>query len=276
MKTLSTWLLLLLLAGKVPAQLQVVPEHRPQALLGGINQNIAVQLRNIGGQAVESELRLVLLQTSMATAVRSGALPWKKLLVLPGQTVLESATVPFPAVRAETRFLLQWIEGRSNVIGVTELIVYPTNLLTELQSLAGGVALGVFDPADELKPLLRGLKIEFQDLQVSGTDKFAGRLAIFGPFAAKSQMRAERREDIRAVAKRGAAVVWLLPPLKDEARLKPSFYPVREGEGTVLVAAGDLVAQLAVRPEAQLNLVRLAREALHPTLLELPETETSN
>jgi hypothetical protein len=276
MKKFSTWLLILLLAREVQAQLQVVPDCRPQAVFGGMNQNITVQFRNGGGQSLESDLRIVLLQTSTATAVRISEGSWKKLLVLPGQTVLEKATVPFPAVRGETRFLLQWLGSDSNVIGQTEVSVSPTNLLAHLKTLAGGEPLGVFDPADALKPLLRMQAMEFQDLLEDGTKKFRGKLAVFGPFETQAQMRASLREDIRALAKRGGAVVWLLPPPEKRAPLKPSFYALREGKGAVVVAHHDLVAQLAECPEAQLNLVRLAEEALQPTSLELPETETSN
>jgi hypothetical protein len=42
------------------------------------------------------------------------------------------------------------------------------------------------------------------------------------------------------------------------------------------VAEHNLFAQLAQRPEAQLNLLRLAEEALHPTPLDLPGTDTNN
>lgn len=275
MKKISTWLLILLLARAGQAQLQVVSDCRPQAVFGGKEQKIAVQFRNVGTQPLESALRIVLLQTSTATAARISEWPWKKLLVLPGQTVLETAAVSFPAVRAETRFLLQWITGGS-VIGQTEVFVYPTNLLAQLKVLAGDEPLGVFDPADTLKPLLRTQVVKFSDLVEAGTDKFHGKLAVFGPFESKSQMRLSLRDDIRVLAKRGVAVVWLLPPPEKRVPLKPSFYTVRESDGAVVVAAHGLVVQLAERPEAQLDLLRLAEESVHPMPLALPETETKN
>jgi len=51
---------------------------------------------------------------------------------------------------------------------------------------------------------------------------------------------------------------------------------VRVGDGAVVVAQGDLVSRLAERPEAQLNLIRLAEMALHPEPLDLPETRNAN
>lgn len=277
MKRISPWLLMVLVARGVTAQpLQVVPELRPEAVFGGMSQNVKVQFQNAGPQPFEAEVRMILLQTSTATAVWSGEWAWKKLLVWPGQTVLETATVSLPAVRAETHFLLQWSGGASNILGRTEVVVYPTNLLARLKSLAGDDPLGVFDPDDQLKALLRTQGVEFQDLREKGTDKFSGKLAIFGPFASKSQMRASLRDEVRALAKRGVAVVWLQPPAEKFAPLKPSFYVVREAGGAVVVAASDLVAQLAERPRAQLNLLRLAEEASQPTPMNLPETEISH
>ncbi len=276
MKTLRSWLPILLLVGEVQAQLCVVLEHSPHSVFGGTNQTVAVQFRNAGGELLECDLRMVLLQTSSATAARDAERTWKKLRVLPGQTVLETAVVPLPPVQGETRFLIQWVEGVTNVIGRTEVWVYPTNMLNQLRTLVGDEALGVLDPTDALKPLLRAQAVDFVNLAETGTDKFRGKLAVLGPFETKTQIRAGLREDVRALAKRGVAVVWLLPPPEKHAPLKPSFYAVTSTGGAVVVAAHDLVAQLAQRPEAQLSLLRLAEEALHPTPLDLPGAETNN
>lgn len=276
MKLAGTWILALVFAGTAQAQLQLSPDSNPQAVFGGGMRTIEVRWYNAGRKTTNANIGVRLIQASSATAVVSEPRTWKNVTILPGQTIVETAALDFPALRAETRFLTQWIEGASNVLGRTEVLVYPTNLLARLKTLAGEAPVGVFDPGDQLKPLLRSLAVEFQDLFEDGTDKFHGKLAIFGPFESKSQMRASLRDDVRALAKRGVAVVWLLPPPEKHAPLKPSFCVVREAEGAVVVAAHDMVAHLAERPEAQLNLLRLAEEALRPTPLTLPETETSN
>lgn len=251
-------------------------ESEPQQVFSGVARSVSVKLQSVGTQPVLVDLRWRLLQTTTATTTTIAELAWKQMQLQPGQTVLESVRLDFPPVRAETRFLLQWIEGGSNIVGQTQVLVFPTNLLTQLQALAGDQPLGVFDPADGIKPLLRMQAVPFQDLLEDGTDKFRGKLAVFGPFEAKMQMRASLREDVRTLAKRGVAVVWLLPPPEKRAPLKPSFYAVREAGGGVVVAEHNLVAQLAERPEAQLKLLRLVEEALNPTPLALPETESSN
>jgi len=259
----------------VCAEIQIVPSS-VQHVFGGAARQIRVQLQNTGDAVVMSDIQTVLSQASSATVVRVSDTQWKRLQVLPHQTIVETAALDLPAVKVETRFLVQWVEGASNVVGKTEVLVYPTNLLTQLKPLAGDKAVGLFDPGDRLKPLLHSLTIEFHDLVEEGTDKFHGKLAIFGPFESKSQMRASLKNDIQTLARRGVAVVWLLPPPEKRAPLQPSFYGVPLGDGMVIVAQAQLVSGLAERPEAQLNLLRLAEESLHPTSLTLPETETAN
>lgn len=266
------FILLMLGAIETTAQLQWLPAEAPLQVFAGGDRALSLRIRNSGGDTIEAEIRAVISQTSAATAIRIGEVPWKKLQVLPGQTIVESATVTFPTVRAETRFLIQWVEGTSNVLGRTEVLVYPTNLLHELKSLAGEAenALGLFDPENQLKPLLKGLGLEFSDLEEARLDGFAGRLAIIGPFASRARMREGLQEQIEKLARKGAAITWLQPPPDRHAKPQPSFYCVPTGEGAVVVAQVDLAANLATNPQAQLNLLHCARLALHPEPPRLP------
>jgi hypothetical protein len=258
------------------AELAVVADAQAQAVFAGVARQIEAAFRNSGNEPAKADLHMRLYQTTTATAVLVREAAWKPLQVLPGQTVLETATLDFPAVRAETRFLVQWLDGTNTVLGKTEVRVFPTNLLARLQTLAGETQLGLFDPADQLKPLLRLLAVPFQDLAENGTDKFAGKLALFGPFVSKAQMRASLVSDIRALAKRGVAVVWLQPPPAPRDPLRPSLQLVREEGGAIVVAQHSLVERPSENPEAQLNLLQLAELALHPVAFDLPETETPN
>ncbi len=258
------------------AQLQVLPANPPSQVFAGKARPIAITLHNPSHQPIEADLRAHVYQATSATAAPLYERPWKALTVLPGQTVLETAALVFPAVRAETPFLVQWLDGTNIVLGKTEVRVFPTNLLARLQTLSGEAPLGVFDPADQLKPLLRPLAVPFQDLAEDGTGKFPGRLALFGPFTSVSQMRASLANDLRVLAKRGVAVVWLLPPPSERTPLKPSFHLVCEQGSAIVVAQHSLVEHLVEDPKAQLNLLHLAELALNPVAFDLPETETSN
>ena len=255
----------------VCAEIQIVPSS-VQHVFGGAARQIGVQVQNSSDAVVLSDVRAVISQVNSATIVRLCNLPWKKLQVLPGQTIVEAATLNFPSVKAKTRFLIQWTDGASNVVGRTDVFVYPTNLLAELTTLVGADegALGVFDPPNQIKSPLKGLGVVFSDLENEGLQSFRGHLAIVGPFTARTEICETVSNQIEAMAKRGVAVVWLQSSPEERDKLQPSFYPVSFGRRAVVVAGSELVANLSESPQSQLNLIRCARLALRPEPVRLP------
>src|ERR1035437_9945784 len=303
MKSLHTWALVVIAAcwsNMACAQLQLLPDKESQYVFAGDARKITVVWRNAGDKLVEADLHARLYQTSSATAVLLSEVPWKKLQVLPQQTVIESTQFDFPTVKAETKFLVQWIAdgsgagfqpasavGGTNIarssseqagkmpaplLGTTEVLVYPTNLLADLKVLAGGDPVGIFDPQNQLKPLLKKLLIEFTDLEDAGLDHFQGKLAIIGPFQSKTQMREGLANQIQALARKNTAVVWIQPPPEKRDKLQPSFYFVPENQIAVVIVQPDLVANLPENPRAQLNLVYFCQRALHHEPFHLPQS----
>jgi hypothetical protein len=277
MRLLNTWILLAMATGwpgAGRAQLQLLPDREPQRVFAGDARKVTIIWRNTGDRTADIEVRTRLYQASSATAAPLSEKTWKKIEILPGQTVLESASMDFPAVNVETRFLIQWLEGTNQVVGKTEVLVYPTNLLSELKPLLGEENLGVLDPNDELKPLLKQNKVEFSDLGEAALEDFQGKLAIIGPFQMKAQMREGLAQTIQKIARKGVAVVWLQPPPGPKDQIKPSFYIVPEGKGLVVVVQADLVARLPENPKSQFNLVYFCKLALNPTPFSLPDLKT--
>ena len=260
------------------AQLQVEPQDEPQLVFAGSTQTISVRWCNVGKAMIETDIRMRMMQLSSATAMPIDEAPWKTLRVLPGQTIVETAALAFPAVRGETRFLVQWIEGSNRVAGSTEVCVYPTNLLSELRPLVEkeGV-LGVYDPQNELKELLRNAKVEFADLGNTELEKFRGTLAIIGPFDPKTSVGSVVTTQIKAIAENGVGVVWVQPPADEswvaKEKLKPSFYAVPENQTAAVIVQPELLANLAGNPRAQLNLIYFCKLALSPQPLTLPSVK---
>jgi hypothetical protein len=252
----------------------VLPDGETQRVFSGQSHPVTVLVRNAGEQSVSALWRTRLLQAASATTMPLGESVWKPLEVPAGQTILDSAVLNFPAVRAETRFLVQWLAGTNLIIGTTEVRAYPTTLLRELNALAGEGDVGVFDPAGRLKPLLKLAGVGYADLADRDFQNFPGKLALVGPFLSKDQMPENLAGRVRRLARKGAAIVWLLPPPEPRQPLKPSFYTLSEGRGTVLLAEAKLVANLADDPQAQLQLVQLCRLAVHPIRLALPNHST--
>ena len=287
--------------GAAWAELQLLPGKETPCVFAGGAREIFLVWHNDGDKIWEGEISARIFQASSATAVKLGEVPWKKLSVLPQQTIVETAQLDFPAVKAETRFLIQWAADRSGtgfqpvkegdatgeiiarpsdaeltgkmpvpLLGKTEVLVYPTNLLAELKPLAGDAAPGIFDPQNQIKPLLKNLKVEFSDLESSGLENFPGRLAIVWPFTSKTKMREGLAEQIQALAKKGAAIVWIQPPQVRGEKLSPSFYPVVQNQSAVVIVQPELVSDLADNPQAQLNLIYFCKLALKPQPLTFP------
>jgi hypothetical protein len=274
MRLLYTWLLLAMAAcwpGAARAQLQLIPDKEPQRVFAGEVRKVALVWHNPGGEIATADVRARLYQASSATAAPLSEKAWKNIEILPGQTVLESASMDFPAVNAETLFLMQWLEGTNRVIGKSEVLVYPANLLSELKSLLGEGRLGVLDPNNELKSLLKQNQVEFVDLGERALEDFRGKLAVIGPFQTQTQMREDLGLSIQKMARKGVAVVWLQPPPEAADPIKPSFYVVPNAKGAIVIVQPDLVSRLSEKPQSQLNLLYLCKLALAPRLLSLSE-----
>jgi hypothetical protein len=271
---LSLGLVFFALAGAAPiatyGQLELITNKEAQCVFAGDARNISVTFRNPGGKDFAGEIRTRIFQTSSSTAVFISENSWRLIQVPAGETVLGSAPLDFPAVKAETKFLVRWLEN-SNVIGTAEILVYPTNLLAELKPLAGDEALGVFDPQNQLKPLLKHFKIDFVNLENSNFENFSGKLAVIGSFQSKAQMRDGLANQIKILAKSGVAIVWIQPPRAHDEKLQPSFYSVSENTNAVVVVQPELLANLPEDPQSQLNLIYFCKLALNPPSPVLPD-----
>ncbi len=282
MKLLIAILLLGLVDGCLAAAgepLQFLPAKTPPSVFGAGSQKISLLLYNAGETNFDRPVRAQLFQTTSSTAVPLGAVSWKQLDVLPAQTVLESAQLNFPSVRAETRFLIRWLDDANHVLGVTSVLVYPTNLFQFLQPFLCQTNFGVLDPGNELKPLLRAQGISFTDLGQMNLEDFSGRLAVIGPFESKAQVPEGLAYRIRDIAKKNVAVVWIQPPRPvsltsaldwEREKIPPSFYSVQKSRTAVVVVQPDMVPDLPENPRSQIALIYFCNLALNPQPAVLP------
>ena len=255
------------------AQLLLLPDKEPQRLLAGNARTITIVWHNVGDNTVDAEIHARLLQTSSATAVQLSEAPWKKLAVLPRQTVLESVQLDFPVVKAETKFLVQWLENSNSVIGKTDVLVYPTNLLDELKLLVdeGAKNLGVLDPNNQLKPALKSSAVKFVDLEETALDEFPGKLAIVGPCNPDDPEWIGLANRISKLARNGTPVVWVQSSPKKRDKIQPSFYIVPQSRAVVVIVQPELTADLPDNPQSQLNLIYFCKLALNPPPSALPD-----
>jgi len=271
---IRTLLLLACLSpGVARAQLELITNTAPQCVFSGQGRSISATFHNAGGQDFKNQISTRISQASSATAVSLGERPWKVLQVLPGQTVLESAQLDFPMVKAETEFLVQWVQNSNSVIGKTEVLVYPTNLLHELKLLMDDNedSLGVLDPHNQLKPSLHLSAIKFVDLGDTEMDSYHGKLALIGPSGPDDPPWRGLADRIAKLAQKGTPVVWIQLPPPKRGKIWPSFYLVPENTNAVVVVQPDLVSNLPDSPRSQLNLLHFCRLALNPPRPALPD-----
>ena len=233
------------------AQIELVPDAEPPAAFASRPQNIRVTLRNIGDTIATSDVQTLLFQLTSATTVPIGkARSWKRIQILPRQTVLETLPLEFPAVRSPSRFRAELLG-----IGRTEVTVYPNDLLKRLNALAGDQPLGIYDPDGQLKPVLKQAAVSVADFETEPTDS---KLAIVWSSAASLP------DSISSRVKKGMSAVWI------RSSTIPTTYAVHQGAGVVVVAPASTVRGLADSPVPQLNLIRDAELALQPDALRLP------
>src|SRR4051812_6835695 len=201
MKRVMRWALLGLIFGHletVQAGLQLFRGSEVPAVFSRDSYTITNRWHNDSNEAIDIAIRARLFQTSSSTAAPLSDFSEKRIRMLPGQTVLETFELTVPEIKGETLFLIQWLTGVNQVLGTARVLVYPTNLLTELRALVGIDGLGVFDPDNRIKPSLQALGILFVDLEVTDVRDFRGRLLLLGPFSSKTQMADELTDDVRS------------------------------------------------------------------------------
>jgi len=279
MKCVARWFGCLLAFGfliacpeAIQAQVRSVLDPTPQAVFGGGERTIRVHFQNSGAEEVSGEVRARLLQLTSATAVPIRVMPWKTLRVLPGQEVVEGFQTEFPTVKAETRFAIQWVDATGRVMGRTDVRVFPGHPLGGLKPLLEGSAVGVVDPANRIAPVLREAGVDVEILATDDLAGFEGRLLICGSTGDKASDPVPSAADLRRLARKGMAVVWLVAPESGKP-LKPSFERMPEGDGTMMIANPSLVEELATSPQAQNNLLELANQAMRPVPSARPDSD---
>lgn len=268
---MKAWLPMLLAAQPWlgAASLTLVPDVSPQVVFADEAQSIEVCFRNSTATNVEVPLRFHVFQASSATVVPIGEpRSWKALPVLASQTVVESFAVKFPAVRVDTRFLVRWVDEHEYVLGTTEVIAVPPNLLRELRSLAGDRPPGLLDPQDQVRPLLRRAGVEFEDLDGEAIEHFRGRLAVVCATDAKEEEPPALSRRLRKCREAGVNILWFRNIVPASIVPMPVCL-VRQGGGALVVADARELTDLTVSPARQRTLISLARLTVRAEQFEL-------
>jgi len=264
----------LLLALTASAELQMVQQEGSQHLFSGKQRSVSVMFRNASKVPEETSVRAKLFQLTSATTAPVIELPAKPLRVLEGQTISETVTIDLPMVRTPTRFLLRWSDTGTRSLGQTDIIVYPADLLKELKSVLGDGRVGLLDPQNQLKPLLKSLEVDAEDLEDKELEEYEGKLIIAGPFASATQVPARFGERLRKLRERGVATVWIQPRQRGLPTTDPSYFIAEDAkQPAVIIAAAETIADIGNNPEAQIRLLKMVSLAINPKPFEVPRTK---
>jgi hypothetical protein len=255
------------------AEAEVIPDPVPQAAFAESSQEIKLFVRNPGKNPTEANLRFRLYQVSSSTLMPVGDIQeFKKLQILPSQTLLDCATVKFPSVKTASRFQVQWLDGDRKA-GRTDVIVQPRDILKQLKTLAGEKPLGILDAGGELRKVLDELKVEYEDLEKDpGLAGFKGSLAIVTAFPNREKLPVKLVEHIAAQAKAGTAIVWVLPPDMPLPSGRLPAYGLQLGSGAVVMAQPFALLDFAKSASAQASLLHFTQMAVKPEELPVPTT----
>jgi hypothetical protein len=250
--------------------LEWIPDDTPVSVFGGTDQTIRVVFHNPADHLIETGYKTRLFQAGAATAMPLGpAQAWKTVRALPGQTCVETATLPFPEVKTATLVLVRWLDDSGAALGPAKVWVYPTNLLHDLKALSPDNPVGLLDPRALLKPLLRRSGVDYQDLELTPLESFSGNLVLVGPFNSASPAPAGLAKRLKRAASRGLAVVWFTSPPAEKAN--EAEFPatlLREGDGAIVLCPAKLLSKIPDNPVAQRELIRLASLVVNPEKYE--------
>ena len=245
-------------------QLSIVAPKKLPALFPGAN-SLTPMWTNRGPEQVEMEIKGALFQAGSKLALQLPLEIVEKLRLLPNQAALMPINFEVPEVRAKTLFVIQWQDPSAKALGKTELKVYPSDLLRELELMAGDTALGIFNLDAKFETGFRNSKVKSERLEQDGIGGYAGKLLIAGG----EQAQDSSRETLIAVARRGAVVVCIVAHSDDEI-LRPNFSARAYGAGVVVFVQETFLDHFDTNPESQLRLVEICRMAMKPGTPELP------
>jgi len=241
-----------------------------QVVFGGHRQSVSFTLRNATAAAVTETLHHRLFQLSHRLYAPVGdGVKWREITLPAKATRSLKLAIEIPAVKARTRFKLALFAGNESRLGVIEITALPDNLLDPLQSLAKRERVGLWDPADQLRPALEKLEIHPVKLVTRwNAEDFAGDLVIAVHAKSDRDRLEEKNATFAALKRRGRSVLCLLKDYRADLPL-PLIATGDARDGTLVFAPLAEVAALE-SAAAQLRLSQLlefARSRAPLTLL---------
>ena len=256
-KLALTLLAILILPARLARPATLEATHPTQVVFPGL-QPIEVRIRNLINQTQQVHLEATLFQLSSSTAMPAGVRTNRQVRLQSNQTIVEQLVLLFPEVRTPTLFQIRWTTATNEQVGKSLVQVIPADSLKSLNKLVGDQSLGVVDPDDRFKPLLKGKGVEFAEVGESEWAEFAGKviLVVEGP-----GLSPEFQQSILAGHSR-VSLLWLR---EGKAPLGlPGLSLVRENQKSMAILDFPGLLTETNSAAAQYQLVRAVENLLNP------------
>lgn len=246
-------------------QAELVPNQKVRDVFAGPNE-LTLLWTNKGTEQINVELIGKVFQAGGNIAI---VLPLEiktKLQLFPNQTALVPASIVAPDVRGKTTLLVQWHAG-SEVIGTTELTVFPRDILHELELLAGETPMAVVTCDDIFRNAFKIAKAKFHALERNDAGDYKGKLMIVKDASLSIE---SLHTTLSPAAVRGATVVCILPDGDEKTPLRPTFFATQHGRGVIVFVQDQFIENFDINPESQSRLADICRLATKPGRTGLP------
>ena len=254
-------------AASAPATLAFPTDGSTPVVFGGEPETIEVRVQRPSAAGTErTEFAIcfrLFLESSGVLAPIGPARAWKRLSLLPGQTLIEHASVEFPAVKRVSYGLVRWETEEGNGLGSTRVRVLPTDLIAELRTLTDGDSVGVVEASTAMAALLERAGLSAEDLTDLPQRPEARVILVLPGEVAETRPEVLARR-VGAWVELGRIVVWFKVDAFGEMGV---WAEKRPGQGSFVTADAAMVRRLDTA-EAQWRLVNLMRWATRPTARE--------
>jgi hypothetical protein len=264
-RTILPFAIMALCAPAVFGQAALFPNQKLRGVFPGTNQ-FTLLWTNKGAERIDLDLIGKVFQTGGNIAIVLPIEIKTKLQLFPNQTALVPASLVAPDVRGKTKLLIQW-QAASEVIGNTEVVVFPRDLLHELELLAGETPIAVVTSDETIKNAFKVAKAKFDALEKADAADYKGKLMIVKDASLSIEAL---RKTLAPVATRGAVVVCIIPSSDDTTPLRPTFFATEYGRSVMVFVQEQFVENFDINPESQSRLVEICKLAIKPDRRGLP------
>jgi len=244
------------MVGSAVAQVRLTVDRESDVVFGGQEERVQIGFIHSDPEAIRVELGFRLWQSAASTAIPLGPSETFRILDLPPRVECRfQVPVTFPEPDDSAEFVVQWIVGERS-LGASRVLVIPRDHLRRWAQRHRDRDLWIYDPAEELKPVLKEFDVPFLDLLTMSGPPAGRGLLILGPFE-KSNRDEVVPEFVGIAETKAAAVARPAPRRQPENSGLPFIRVHSDRDRTLVEFPEDYFSDLEHSAKSQFRLTQL-------------------